>query len=242
MEVIMKGGRVVGRVGNVLVALLLLFVAWGETVGVGHAFKRHGAKDGWYALFVPPYAWWRGVEFFRHPRPANPPSSAGVPLDPADTSAMNEVFVRAKSGALRAEDIERFREIHRRYVQRGGTQTTAEDAGAALQAAAVAVAYEKELSRCLLASLDDGQPFESAKLLKLRSQLTRMGRARAGKFEADTRLLVSTAQRTPFTDELGRTNPPLGRDRIEAHMAMADTIEDNFRRLVMVLQEGPGPR
>jgi hypothetical protein len=55
--------------------------------------------------------------------------------------------------------------------------------------------------------------------------------------EADRRELLSTARLTPFADEFGRTFPPLERDEIVAHLAMQDTIEDNFRRMTQALQE-----
>jgi hypothetical protein len=45
---------------------LTIAVAWGETGGVVHAFKQHGIVDGLAAVLVPPWACWRGLEFFWH--------------------------------------------------------------------------------------------------------------------------------------------------------------------------------
>lgn len=39
---------------------------WLEFGGIFHAFSRHGMSDGLLAVFVPPVAWYRSIEYFWH--------------------------------------------------------------------------------------------------------------------------------------------------------------------------------
>ena len=245
----MSGNRVGELLASAFGTVFILFIGWGETVGVVHAFRQHGSGSGWAALFIPPVAWWRGVEFFTHARPpheapsaTDAPSSVAIPLDAAETSVMSEVMSHAMAGTLHEEDLQRYKDTCRRYLRRGGTSLTVEGAAFFLRATALVVTYNKELGRCLLVSFDTRQPFESVDLQKLRSQMAKTGQVRAGKLEADKHKLTSTAQRTPWTDEFGQTFAPLDRDEIVAGLAMADTVEGNMKRLFLALEEVSGER
>jgi len=57
-----------GKFGKFLVGflqvLIVLGILWGEFGGIYHAFKHRGVGDGLKAVFVPPYSWYRSIEFF----------------------------------------------------------------------------------------------------------------------------------------------------------------------------------
>jgi hypothetical protein len=73
------GHVVIVLAGAVLTAVIL----WGETAGVVHAFRAHGADAGWQAVLVPPIAWWRGLELLTHPADEVASTEAGE--EPAET-------------------------------------------------------------------------------------------------------------------------------------------------------------
>jgi len=50
-------GRLIGLVSVVV-------VLWLEFGGIWHAFAHYGVTDGLISVFVPPYAWYRSVQFF----------------------------------------------------------------------------------------------------------------------------------------------------------------------------------
>lgn len=59
-------------VSSILGFAFLAVTAWGEFGGIVHAFTKHSVGDGFAAICVPPWAWYRSVEFFsitiRHQR------------------------------------------------------------------------------------------------------------------------------------------------------------------------------
>lgn len=57
-----------GKLGKFLIGFLQVIVVlgmlWGEFGGIYHSFKHYGVGDGFIAVFVPPYSWYRSIEFF----------------------------------------------------------------------------------------------------------------------------------------------------------------------------------
>jgi hypothetical protein len=57
-----------GKFGKFLVGffqvIIVLGMLWGEFGGIYHSFKHYGVGDGLIAVFVPPYSWYRSIEFF----------------------------------------------------------------------------------------------------------------------------------------------------------------------------------
>jgi len=51
--------------------LLVLALTWGEFYGIYHSFKKHSLTEGIISVFVPPFAWYRSIEFFWHDDFAN---------------------------------------------------------------------------------------------------------------------------------------------------------------------------
>ncbi len=53
-----------------ITAILSIFLSiafcWASFGGIYHAFKGHGTADGFIAVFIPPYSWYRSMEFFFH--------------------------------------------------------------------------------------------------------------------------------------------------------------------------------
>lgn len=66
-----------GRTGIGSLLLLLIF-GWLELGGLVHSASAHSGADFAVAFFVPPWAWYRSVEFFWH----EGPSQASSALDP----------------------------------------------------------------------------------------------------------------------------------------------------------------
>jgi hypothetical protein len=58
--------------GMIFTVILYIAITWGEVVGIVHAFRQHSAGDGFSAVFIPPVAWYRGLEFFWHKYPEPP--------------------------------------------------------------------------------------------------------------------------------------------------------------------------
>ena len=56
---------------NFTITLLYLAMAWLEFGGIWHAADKHSTNDTLVAIFVPPYAWYRSIEFFWHDDFAN---------------------------------------------------------------------------------------------------------------------------------------------------------------------------
>ena len=56
--------------GSLLGALLGILVFIGgsylEFFGIYHSFSKHGVKDGLISVFIPPYGWYRAIEYWWH--------------------------------------------------------------------------------------------------------------------------------------------------------------------------------
>jgi hypothetical protein len=58
-------GAAIGTVGVAIVTIIFVLAGlWLEFGGIYHAFAHCSTGDGLIAVFVPPYAWYRSVEFF----------------------------------------------------------------------------------------------------------------------------------------------------------------------------------
>jgi hypothetical protein len=64
------GDRIAGGAASagcgLVTVLPILALVWGEFAGVYHAARSHGMGDAAIAFFVPPYAWYRSIEYFWH--------------------------------------------------------------------------------------------------------------------------------------------------------------------------------
>src|SRR3990172_7468286 len=114
---------------NVVVSFLFcLLLLWGETVGLVHAFRQHGVRDGWAAVFVPPVAWWRGIEFFFHQYPPVPQAAKDWPhFTTEELNIVSRVSGKAVNQPLSESDLTDLRSAIRSYTHRTGTPLTAED-------------------------------------------------------------------------------------------------------------------
>ena len=50
-------------IGGLLQILFILGILWGEFAGIYHAFAHHGTRDGFISVFIPPYSWYRSIDF-----------------------------------------------------------------------------------------------------------------------------------------------------------------------------------
>ncbi len=60
----MKENGIITRfLGTIFQWILILAFLFGEGAGIYHSFKHHGVRDGLVAVFIPPYSWYRSVDF-----------------------------------------------------------------------------------------------------------------------------------------------------------------------------------
>lgn len=60
----MKDNSIFTKIISVILAVLIWTVMlWGEFAGIYHAFAHHGIADGFISVFIPPYSWYRSVDF-----------------------------------------------------------------------------------------------------------------------------------------------------------------------------------
>jgi len=52
--------------GSLLGILVLIAGLYLEFFGIYHSFSRHGVKDGLISVFIPPYGWYRAIEYWWH--------------------------------------------------------------------------------------------------------------------------------------------------------------------------------
>jgi len=48
---------------SIVTTLFIIIFLWLEFAGIYHAFAHHGVRDGFISVFVPPYSWYRSVDF-----------------------------------------------------------------------------------------------------------------------------------------------------------------------------------
>lgn len=52
--------------GSLLGILIMIGGLYFEFFGIYHSFSKHGVKDGLISVFVPPYGWYRAIEYWWH--------------------------------------------------------------------------------------------------------------------------------------------------------------------------------
>jgi hypothetical protein len=51
---------------NLIIALICLLLAYGEIVGIYHSLNEHPKEDCKKSIYIPPIAWYRSLEIWRH--------------------------------------------------------------------------------------------------------------------------------------------------------------------------------
>jgi hypothetical protein len=58
-----KNGFFLKIVSGIFQVILVLALMWGEFAGIYHAFAHHSTRAGFIAVFIPPIAWYRSIDF-----------------------------------------------------------------------------------------------------------------------------------------------------------------------------------
>jgi hypothetical protein len=221
---------------GLLTTVIWLAVGWGELGGTVHAFKGHGVGDGFAAVVVPPWAWYRSVEFFwHHPHAVDNSAKTSShtdgsypPLNAEEQDVISRVFSKAMKEPLADDDLSAYKHELVSYGARTGKPITGSDVKQLLELARLGSAYHRELGRCLLASIDQGKPFISPELEELRGRMKESGIVRASRLDADFRNIDSAARGTTLTDEFGHEHYPPTRDDVIRDLKEDDIGDDNF--------------
>lgn len=51
---------------NLIIILVCLLFVYGESVGIYHSLSKHSKEDGYKSIYIPPLAWYRSAEIWRH--------------------------------------------------------------------------------------------------------------------------------------------------------------------------------
>lgn len=156
-------------------------------------------------------------------------------LSMAENSTFSRVIGKAFQTTLADADLDSVRSVCQHYMTRTGTRMTRAEVAALEDLLTLTYRYNAELGRCLLISLDSGQPFASKAYGELAQQMVATGYARNAKIDSDRSLLASTARRTRSTNEFGEEFAPLTRDSILANSAHLEAIRPNFDKIAEVL-------
>jgi hypothetical protein len=156
-------------------------------------------------------------------------------LSAAENSTFSRVIGKAFQATLVEADLDSVRSVCQHYTTRTGKRMSHAEVTALGDILTLTYRYNVELGRCLLLSLDSGQPFVSKAYGELALQMVATGYARKGKIDSDRSLLVSTARRTRSTNEFGEEFAPLTRESIMASNTHLDTAKPNFDKIAQVL-------
>jgi hypothetical protein len=230
---------------GLLTTITWLAFGWVELGGIVHAFKDHSVGDGFAAVVVPPWAWYRSVEFFWHhthgveDNATNSSHTDGSfpPLNAEEESVVSRVFSKALKEPLTDDDLSEYKQELRSYAARTGKPVTGSDVKQFLDLARLGSAYHRELGRCLLASIDQGKPFISPKLEEPRDRMKASGTVRASRLDADFRNIDSAAHGTTLKDEFGHEHYPPTRDDVIRDLKEDDIVDDNFNRAAAIVDE-----
>lgn len=230
--------------GSTLVSKLLSLIVWtvviwGEFVGNVHAFRQHGVRDGFAAFFVPPWSWYRGMEFFWHkPRADNETvREAEYPaLNAEEESVVSRTLSKAMREPLTENDLTAYRQALSHYAKRTGNPLTRRDFEQFSEAARISSEYHREMARCLLLSIDQKKSFISTELERLRKIIEDTGLVRKTKLDADFRNIDSAVNGTTVTDEFGHEHYPITRDEVLQKLKQDDIVDDNMKRITAFVE------
>jgi hypothetical protein len=232
--------RAAAVLGGFVTLIFWTFIGWGEIAGTVHAFRQHGIGDGAAALFVPPWAWYRGAEFFWHKNaPANVTAQEFdyPPLNAEEQSVVSKFISKAMHDPLDANDLAAYREVLLQYAKRTGRQSGREEFEQLTRWLKLSSEYHREIARCLLLSIDQQKPFVSTDLERLRDKVRETGLVREAKLDADFRNIDSAARGSTFTDEFGYQHDSITRDEVLSKLKEEDVVEGNLKKISVIIEE-----
>lgn len=234
--------KLASLLSGVFYFLLMLGILWGEVVGTGHAFWKHSITDGLAAIALPPWAWYRGAEFFWHNKLEDQSKEEKPPRDYPPTTAeeedaLNRISSKALEQPLTQDDLALYRNVVVKYGTRTGNLVLQPEIVEFLEIRKITSQYKRELGRCLLVSISSRRPFESTELKSLREQMQKQGLMAKAKLDSDIRKLKGAANGTATINEQGVEYAPLTREDVLQGLKNVDMVDENFRRMAAVLQE-----
>ncbi len=238
-------------ISGLLTFLLYAAFTWGELGGIVHSFTHHGVGDGFAAVFVPPWAWYRSVEFFWH---KDAPEGTGVPQGTADTAdaypppnaeetdILSRVSSKSTKQPLTQADLDAYKGALRSYGSRTGKPVKRRDLDEFLELSKLSTSYDREMGRCLLASIDQKKPFISTELETLQAKMKSTGLMREARLAADLRNIESAAYGTTLVDEFGHEHYPPTREDVLRRLKEDDVVAANLDKMAAAIEEVLGPR
>lgn len=98
-------------------------------------------------------------------------------------------------------------------------------------------AYQREMQRCLLASIDQKKPFVSVELERLRQKIRSTGIRDDARLETDLKQIESAAFGTEYEDGRGKRYHPVTRSDIMRGAKEVEITDQNFKKLGAVFAE-----
>lgn len=255
-------------ISGLLTFLLYVAFTWGELGGIVHAFTHHGTGDGFAAVFVPPWAWYRSIEFFWHQDP--PADTTAVPrgradadtsasrtaaprggTDPAtaypapnaeETDVLSRIGSKSAKQPLTQADLDAYKDALRSYGSRTGRPVNRRDLDEFLELSKLSSSYDREMGRCLLASIDQKRPFISTELETLQAKIKSSGLMREARLAADLRNIESAAYGSTLVDEFGHKHYPPTREDVLRRLKEDDIVAANLDKMAAAIEEVLGPR
>jgi hypothetical protein len=242
-----SGVRGTGSFGRRILAILVL---WIQFSGWIYCFEYEGITKGLLAVFIPPYGWYKSIEFsYRLVTRQLPekvqtgsheqPSYQWPDLTAEELSVASDIVSKAMSEPLTETDIQRFKDLQKAYYQRIKVPVSVLKMQPSVSTALLELycRYRHEYGSCLLISFDTKKPFVSEELERLVSMCRKIGAPSEMKLLADLRRLDSTAYGTAWTDETGQQFHPLTRDDILEGIERVELPKANLAKLNKALEE-----
>lgn len=175
-------------------------------------------------------------------RPGGNATSKAPVEDPPFSAEEEAVFSKVsarilKHGELLDSDIDAIRSAMTSFFERTGVHWTRSQVRSFIGEMNLVTRYNQALGRCLLYSIDSGQPSVFSDYTELRSKLERRGFARASKLDSDYELIIATAYGRESVDEHGQRHAPLTREAILESIRNLDRQDESYRKLELVLLE-----
>ncbi len=192
-----------------------------------------------------PLFWGLGIGFcinhFLHgvdsPMPRQEDSQDWPELTAEELSEMSLVSGKAMREPLEDEDLKRFTKVVADYSRRVARPLSKQDLWIFAMLLETTYQYDYELGRCLLHSIDGGEPFVSNDLERLRQLMETQGFARKAKLDADYRKIVSAARGKIFTDEFGNQYHPTTRQDVLDGFEQIEMVKGNLDKISAALED-----
>jgi len=216
--------------GFIIGITLTIIMGWLEIGGIYHAFKHHSTSDGFIAVFIPPVAWYRSIEFFfcgnrigigRTYLENNNIRQSGnenwPDFNTMEASEMSAIMGKALQMSLDDSDIQEVSALLERYHKRVGRKMTEKEISLLTEFISISSAYRNELLVCLLSSFDSRREIVSEEFKSLCKTVVDRGYFQKSKIDADLRAISGEAYGKDWSDEEGILQSPLTRDEIELY-------------------------